>query len=199
MKLGSFDCASGVVNILYRRGDLLVRNSSILDWKFVDKLQRENSFAVGFIQDTIWEKYVWGGQRNFVVLICEMNLDPVGYVLLTPGKRFGGYGKVQQIVVRNDARRLEYGTALIEVVRRFCEQVSLKGVTLRCRVDLESNHFWRALGFTRYGTWEKGKVNHVGFKASDDINLWRIELNERIPLLFSAEVEANMLAAERAA
>mgnify|MGYP003353416075 CR=1 FL=1 len=28
--------------------------------------------------------------------------------------------------------------------------------------------------------WEKGKINHVGFKASDDINLWKIELNKNI-------------------
>jgi len=27
--------------------------------------------------------------------------------------------------------------------------------------------------------WEKGKANHVGMIASNDINLWRIELNNK--------------------
>jgi GNAT superfamily N-acetyltransferase len=178
-----WDCASGLVNVLWQKGDLMVRTSTALDWKFVDKLQKENSEAVGFIQDTIWSKYVWGGERNFVVLICEMNLDPVGYVLLTPGRGVKSYGKIQQIAVRQDARRLEYGTALINVARQFCEEFNRSGFTLRCRVDLESNHFWNSLGFKKYGTWEKGKRNHVGMKASNDINLWRIELNENLPRL----------------
>lgn len=180
MQLGKYNCATGLVNVLYIAGDLMVRTSTIKDWLFVDKLQKDNSFAVGFIQHTIWEKYVWGGERNFVVLICEMNNDPVGYILITPGHGAMTYAKIQQIVVRNDARRLDYGTALLHVAQDFCEHFGLRGFTLRCRTDLESNYFWRALGFTQYGTWAKGTVNHVGMKASNDINLWRIDLNRNI-------------------
>ena len=51
--------------------------------------------------------------------------------------------------------------------------------------DLRGGDFWNALGFEKYGTWEKGKRNHVGMKASNDINLWRINLNERLPRLFT--------------
>ena len=58
---------------------------------------------------------------------------------------------------------------------------------MRCRIDLESNKFWKALGFHIYGTWEKGKINHVGFKASNDINLWRIDLNDNLVTLFNTE------------
>jgi GNAT superfamily N-acetyltransferase len=187
MNLGEFDCATGLIHVLYQKDDLIVRNSSVQDWKFVDKLQKENAFAVGFIQHTIWEKYVWGGERNFVVLICEKNLDPVGYVLLTPGIGVDTFAKIQQIAIRNDARRLDYGSALINVARQFCVKFGRLGVTLRCRTDLESNLFWQALGFRRYGVWEKGKVNHVGFKASDDINLWRIHLNHQKPTLFDID------------
>ena len=179
-----WDCSTGVISILWKSKDLIVRTSNAKDWKFVDKLQKENSYAVGFIQDTIWSKYVWGGERNFVVLICEMNLDPVGYVLLTPGRGLESYGKIQQIAVRQDARRLEYGTALINVAQQFCEEFGRAGFTLRCRVDLESNNFWSALGFDNYGVWEKGKANHVGMKASNNINLWRINLNDNLPRLF---------------
>ena len=186
-RLGQFNCSTGIINILYQSNDLLVRNSSIKDWLFVDKLQKENSFAVGFIQHTIWKKYVWGGERNFVVLICEKNLDPVGYILITPGQGSMSYAKIQQIAVRDDARRLDYGTALLDVAKMFCEKFGLIGFTLRCRTDLESNFFWQALGFKNYGTWQKGKVNHVNMRASKDINLWKIDLNStliRLPELF---------------
>jgi GNAT superfamily N-acetyltransferase len=185
MQLGKFDCATGLINVLYIKDDLIVRNANEMDLVFIDKLQKDNSYAVGFIQRTIWDKYVFGGERNFVVFICEKNNDPVGYILITPGRGVNTYVKIQQIAVRDDARRLDYGSALIAVVRDFCETFQRNGATLRCRTDLESNKFWQALGFEKYGVWEKGKVNHVGFKASNDINLWRIELNRNLLTLFS--------------
>ena len=191
MKLTKYNCATGLVTILYTQGDLVVRTSSIADMTFVDALQKQNSFALGFIQDTIWRRYVWGGERNFVVLICEKNADPVGYILITPGHGAMTYAKIQQIAVRNDARRLDYGTALLTVARDFCEHFGLRGFTLRCRTDLESNFFWAALGFRKYGTWEKGKVNHVGMKASENINLWRINLNSTIMTMPELIIEQN--------
>lgn len=187
MKLGRFDCSTGISTKLYQNGDLVVRTATEQDKTFIDKLQKDNSYAVGFIQSTIWDKYVFGGERNFVVFICEKNDDMVGYVLLTPGRADYTYAKIQQIAVREDARRLDYGSALLAVVKDFCNTFGRLGVTLRCRIDLPSNFFWRALGFTLYGVWEKGKVNHVGFKASDDINLWRIDLNDSILALFTTE------------
>ena len=190
MNLGKFDCATGLINILYSKDDLVVRNSTIQDQLFIDKLQKDNAFAVGFIQRTIWEKYVFGGERNFVVFVCEKNNDPVGYILLTPGLGVGSYVKIQQIAVRDDARRLDYGSALIAVVKEFCNTFNRAGATLRCRIDLESNKFWKSLGFHKYGIWLKGTVNHVGFKASKDINLWRIELNETQLYLFAPVTES---------
>jgi len=185
VNLGKFDCATGLINVLYQKGDLVVRNARELDIAFIDKLQKENAHAVGFIQRTIWDDYVFGGGRNFVVFICEKNVDMVGYVLLTPGKGANTYTRIQQIAVREDARRLDYGSALIAVVQDFCETFNRTGARLRCRQDLESNKFWQALGFEKYGVWEKGKVNHVGFKASNDINLWEIDLNRNTPKLFT--------------
>ena len=182
MNFGKFNCATGIINILYedKKEDIIVRTSTIKDMLLVDKLQKENSYAVGFIQKTIWEDYVWGGKRNFVVLICEANNDAVGYLLFTPGRGSYKYAKAQQIAIRDDARRLKYGTALISVMSDFCNTFGRIGFTLRCRTDLLSNYFWTNLGFEKYGTWEKGKINHVGFVASADINLYKIDLNNSI-------------------
>jgi GNAT superfamily N-acetyltransferase len=196
--LGKFDCATGISTTLYTKDDLSVRTATEKDKTFIDKLQKENAYAVGFIQSTIWDKYVFGGERNFVVFICEKNNDMVGYVLLTPGRGAYSYAKIQQIAVREDARRLDYGSALIAVVKDFCNTFSRIGTTLRCRTDLESNKFWQALGFTMYGIWEKGKVNHVGFKASNDINLWRIDLNDNILTLFThTETDSGLILEKR--
>jgi len=196
MNLGKFDCATGLINVLYQKGDLLVRNAREIDIAFIDKLQKDNSYAVGFIQRTVWDDYVFGGGRNFVVFICEKNNDPVGYILLTPGRGANSYVKIQQIAVRDDARRLDYGSALIAVVRDFCETFERIGARLRCRTDLESNKFWQALGFIKYGVWEKGKINHVGFKASKDINLWQIDLNNKMLSIFDFEDFVNTDKAE---
>ena len=184
--LKEFSCSTGLINILYDDpiSGIMVRNSNVKDLLVLDKLQKENSYAVGFIPKTYFEKAVWGGQKNAIVLICMANNDEVGYVYITPGKHLG-YAKIQQIAVRNDARRLMYGSALIDVCRQFCIKFERKGFTLRCRVDLESNRFWKALGFERYGVWEKGKYGSMSrLKASDDINLWKIELNDKIWTLF---------------
>lgn len=172
MNLGRFDCATGLINVLHVQGDLTVRTAVLSDATLIDKLQRENSYAVGFIQRTIWDKYVFGGERNFFVLIVEANADPVGYCLITPGKGVNAPVRIQQIAVRDDARRLKYGSALLAVIKQFCDEHGRSGARLRCRADLESNYFWRSLGFRCYGVWQKGQRNHVGMKASDDINLW---------------------------
>jgi len=143
INLQEFDCSTGIINILFNDNlnDIIVRTSTIKDMLLVDKLQKENSNAVGFIQKSIWEDYVWGGKRNFVVLICEANADAVGYVLITPARGSYKYAKIQQIAVRNDARRLHYGTALLDVCKQFCVKFARIGFTLRCRTNLESNNF----------------------------------------------------------
>jgi len=184
--LGDFDCATGLISILWSQGDLVVRNATYRDSTIIDKLQRDNSYAVGFIQQTIWDKYVFGGERNFFVLIVESNADPVGYTLITPGRGMGSYLRIQQIAVRDDARRLKYGHALMAVIERFAKEQNRAGARLRCRADLESNHFWQAMGFTVENVVRKGAVNHVGFKASNDINLWMREFSQ-VPRLFVPE------------
>jgi len=138
---------------------------------------------------------VFSGKENGPVTISSLpilissNL-PVKLVIALLIDVIGGYKlyflpKIQQIAVRNDARRLHYGTALLDVCRQFCEKFHRTGFTLRCRIDLESNNFWQALGFEKYGVWEKGKIKSTtGFKASNDINLWKIELNSKMITLF---------------
>lgn len=148
--------------------DILVRTTTPEDWTFINSLMKSESDKVGFLSDRTWHKYVWGGERNFMTFLCLVNNDPVGYVLLTPGHPMKS-AKLQQVVIQHDARRLEYGTALVSACADFCSDYSRSGVALRCRADLQANHFWNALGFKAVAIYKKGSVNHMGFKASDDI------------------------------
>jgi hypothetical protein len=77
MDLGKFDCSKGIINVLYKDEfkNISVRTSTIKDYLIVDKLQKENSFAVGFIPKTYFEKAIWGGEKNSILLICESNND----------------------------------------------------------------------------------------------------------------------------
>lgn len=77
MKLGKFDCSTGVINILYNDPikNIRVRTSTSNDLLIIDKLMKENSNAIGFIPKTYFEKAVWGGQKNSMVFICEANND----------------------------------------------------------------------------------------------------------------------------
>jgi hypothetical protein len=183
MKLGKYNCSDGLIKILYTQQDLIVRTSIPKDWIFVDHIQKQNSYAIGFFPRSSFEKSIWGGGQNNVLLICEKNADPVGYLMFCPGRGAMTYAKMQQMVIRNDARRLDYGSALIFVAKDFATMFGLRGFTLRCRIDLDANHFWRALGFIQYGIAAKGSVNHAGMIASNDINLYKLECNnETIPL-----------------
>ena len=144
MNLKNFSCSTWILNVLFQDWDLIVRNSNINDLLFIDMLQKENSFMVGFIQKTIWDEYVFGGKKKKKKLLCtylQYNKDPVGYILITPWMWVGKYAKIQQICIRNDARRLKYGTALISVCKDFCNQAGRIGFTLRCRNDLDANFF----------------------------------------------------------
>ena len=178
MNLGRFNCADGIIKILYTRGDLIVRTSTINDWIFIDHLQKQNTHAIGFFPRSAFEKGFWSGLQNSVLLICEKNADPVGYLSFTSGHGFMSYARIQQMVVRNDARRLDYGSALIAVSKDFCNTFNRRGFTLRCRIDLDSNAFWKALGFVQYGIAEKGSINHTGMIASNDINLYKLDCND---------------------
>ena len=68
INLGKFDCSTGILNILYndKINDILVRNSTIKDMLLVDKLQKENSFAVGFIQKNSMGRLCFGGVKEIL-------------------------------------------------------------------------------------------------------------------------------------
>lgn len=163
-----FDCRNPNPIILLTRNDLLVRTTTPLDWPYIDMLMKHNAWSIGFLQRRAFENYTWGGERNFMCFLAEVNHSPIGYVFITPGHR-GQVCRIQQIAVQNDARRFEYGTALVDTVEDYRKAHIRNGIALRCRVDLEANTFWKTLGFQLDSIQMRGTQNHMKFKASNDI------------------------------
>lgn len=175
-----------IPNILLFRKDIIVRTTTPNDWLFIDSLMKEEASKIGFLTKRVWEKDIWKGERAHVCLICEVNKFCVGYVFFSSGRGVDRDIKIQQIVIKNDARRFEYGTALCDCCVDFCKQFNRSAITLRCRADLEANNFWQFLGFKLYKIISKGTINHVGMKASNDIFCYRKQVSND---LFDNKIE----------
>jgi len=169
-----YDCRFPTTNVLLVKNDIVVRTTTEKDWTYINNLSKNNSWAVGFLPRKTWTEYVWGGERNFVCYLLEVNKHPAGYILITPGYKNKPI-RIQQIVVQEDLRRWEYGSALVEVAENFRKKFYRSGIKLRCRDDLEANLFWTFLGFSLLDVQKEGTTNHMGFKASLDINIFERE------------------------
>ena len=116
------------------------------------------------------------GMANFSgwILLCEVNLEPVGFCFCAP-RSSSQYGRIYQLAVQSDARRYQYGTFLADTAHALiCKNGS--GTTLRCREDLPSNFFWKAIG------WDLIGVIPAGSGVGDSPRTTRKALNKRLKL-----------------
>ncbi len=150
--------------------------------KFLDHLQHENRNALGFLPFEALRQAITL-QRVF---LCFENGDPAGYVIHGPPKR---HGKIYQVCVAEDSRRIEHGTALVEAVRAVMNAGEAHTLTLHCAEDLPANTFWKELGFTAAGTRCKRK----------DGKRWQNRYQEVLPakalhaMQFKAQLERDGL------
>jgi len=130
-----------------------IRRATLDDLKVIDSLRRKEAEAVGFIPDSRWELEL-SGAYNGAIWLLEENADPVGYLYATfsPGR-----GRIQQVVVREDARRAERATALVTSAE--AESAKRGAFDFGCRVglDLEATAFWEAMGFEQVATIPGGQ------------------------------------------
>lgn len=134
-----------------------VRAATMIDFEFIDELQKMHCDAVGFMQRQALESYIDRGDA----LIAERDGEPLGYIL-SRDKYFKreDTGIIYQINVVPDSHRgLIAATLLKEVFDRAPYGVRL--YCCWCAQDLTANHFWEAMGFTplafRTGSPKRGK------------------------------------------
>jgi len=120
----------------------MIYTATLEDLREMDSLRRANQEAVGFVPMSKWE---WHIETRPNTLLCMREEGEItGYIYWTPGLPVS---HIQQLVVREDVRRWERGTNLVQRAIHLMEHPGRYGVTCRCRVDLEATLFWEALGF----------------------------------------------------
>jgi hypothetical protein len=148
----------------------MIRSATINDLKAVDSLRKADGDCLGFLPIQKLEHIVNltldRGRRRFLYESLwveeEMPGEITGYVLA--GFHREG-AKIEQICVRQDARRMERAIALEAVVDTEA-RARLKP-RIRCRVafDIEANFFWKAIGYTAITTTASTWMNHGESKS----------------------------------
>lgn len=160
----------------FSRKDMLIRDAISADLKYIRCLQKQESFALGWIPEQIFER-VWQTNPKLArysgwILLCEVNLQPVGFVFCTPHSQ-SQYGRIYQLAVQEDARRYEYGTFLADIAHQLvCKHGS--GTVLRCAAELPANHFWEMIGWNLIGIIPEGS------RVGDSPRVTRRALHKRL-------------------
>jgi GNAT superfamily N-acetyltransferase len=111
------------------------------DIEYICHLQRIEANgldSVGFLPKMAFEREIDAGGR---ILIGRENGDEVGYIYATRNRH--GVTKIQQVLVQDDARRLEIGSTLVDAVTSPNDWL----LSLRCRENLPAVQFWKDMGF----------------------------------------------------
>jgi predicted GNAT superfamily acetyltransferase len=121
----------------------------------IESLRRADGDCLGFIPKMKYEhivnKTLDRGRRRWVwerLLVCRDNGEVTGFLLGNIGKK---QSKIEQICVRNDARRMERALSLES---QFASESKSRGhARIRARVaaDIEATLFWAAAGYDVVG------------------------------------------------
>ena len=164
-----------------------VRFADLTDLPYVVDLSKKESKAIGFIPKVAYEAAITGikkGKRwsdvcNDRLAVIENNGDLVGFCLASFGNPMqkDRRGKIAQICIQDDARQIERGRHLLLMVVLYGSNNGCMNMGCGCADDLESNIFWKAMGWkhvsTRYGishenTWQQVSKRRVNVYHYDD-------------------------------
>lgn len=137
-----------------------VRPATVADLPYVVALREREKDALGFMTPAAYEGVVTqqGLYRrpNARLWVAEVAGDLVGFLYATPGKP-GGALTVVQLCLQRDARRREYGSALVRTAEGWAEALQRPAVKCRVRLDLEARSFWDAVGYAPAGVEYGGR------------------------------------------
>lgn len=162
----------------------IIRLATLSDLSYINHLAGAESKSLGFIPKMAYESAITGektGKRwskvcNDKLWVCENNGDLVGFVYATMGRATTGIkmGKIAQIAIQEDARRIQRGLLLLEEAKRYGFEKGTLRWQCGCAEDLESNIFWQAMGWVKVG--ERKGISHKNtWKQTSDrvVNLYR--------------------------
>jgi hypothetical protein len=132
--------------------ETILRPGKPEDWKYIDSLRKKEGSALGFIPKncymSVLAKIPDGGRKRWEysqINIIEDNGELTGFCYTT---FYEDIARIFQIVVQEDARRWYRASLLENAVRQEALKRGRTGISCRVAFDLESNFFWRAIGYT---------------------------------------------------
>lgn len=154
-----------------------IRLASLADLKYVEGLQKKFSNQVGFLPRCALEAYLNARQ----VTVTEENSDPAGYLIArTSLKHRPELATITQACVQMDAQRRHHGLAVVSHFIAAAKADGAIGVQACCRLDLDSNEFWKAAGFKAVCFLTPKNARR------QPLICWRLPLIKKLPLWFAA-------------
>lgn len=162
-----------------------VRRATAADLIYVDSLRKKEASALGFITKQCYEHIVdpncVGVRRcgdGASLFVTEDNGDLTGFCYSSFN---AGLMSIFQIVVQEDARRWHRASLLLDAVESEAARLNAERIKARVAIDLESNHFWRAMGFVPVAITNGTFLNQREAKRKRPIAVY---IKDRGPTLF---------------
>lgn len=160
----------------------ILRDGKPADFFYIDSLRKREANALGFIPKLAYETVLEGrplrdrdaqAYRNNRILVTEDNGDLTGFCYALFGQ---STASITQIVVQDDARRWHRALLMADEVQREAEKRYCTAIKCRVAFDLESNHFWRAIGYEPIKQVTSTWLNQKESKSKRPLILYRKEL-----------------------
>jgi hypothetical protein len=129
----------------------ILRDATPFDLIYIDDLRKKEGNALGFIPigayQSVTMKAPIDGRKRYLysrLLVTEDNGDLTGFCYASFAQ---DKAHIFQIVVQEDARRWYRALLLSDEIEREAMKRGNLFVTCRVAYDLESNFFWRGIGY----------------------------------------------------
>jgi hypothetical protein len=167
----------------------VVRFSKIEDLNYIISLSKKENRSIGFIPKMAYESAItgiktgdrWSNVCNDKLFVIECNGDLVGFCLASFGipNAITKSGKIAQICLQTDARKLLRGRLLLDTVVEYGKTQGTMAFSAGCADDLESNLFWQHMGWVciakRNGISHKNTWKQTSKRL---INIYRYDPND---------------------
>lgn len=130
----------------------ILRDGILSDWLYIDSLRKKEGNALGFVPKDWYLSILSGApsaRGDMAHLSCRIlvtvdNNDLTGFCYCSFASL---YASIFQIVVQSDARRWYRAMLMANEVEAEARRRNKLGIKCRVAYDLESNYFWRAIGY----------------------------------------------------
>lgn len=164
----------------------IVRLAVLEDLIYIVSLSKKESKSIGFIPKMAYESAItgikkgkrWSDKCNDRLFVIIANGDLVGFCLSSFGLANvrDRRGKIAQICLQEDARMLSRGKMLLDSVTKYAENRGTFNFGCGCADDLESNRFWKAMGWN-FISQRRGISHNNTWKQTSDrkVNIYYID------------------------